>query len=300
VPGQPTAAAASQRKTSEVMQEQLALLLVRYGEAHPDIIRLRADIEKVKRIEEERQASSTGDASKGTQVAPEDPAKGLSAATGAVTRQALGREPAEFAHTREQVAGLRAQILGSDKEILDRKAEQLQILHDLDQDQRRMEKLPVREQEMAQITRDYEMSKLNYKSLLDKKMAAEMSLDMERRQQSERFLVVDRAQLPEKPIKPKRPALYADAAALALVLGLTVGFVAELRRNVFLGEWELPEGTPVLARLPYIEISAVSDQKKPVSPNRWFSRKKPLANAMTSLYLAGAASAWLNFWLKRQ
>ena len=318
---QPTGAAASQRKTSEVMQDQLALLLVRYGEAYPDVVRLRADIEKIKHIEDERQASSAADAAKGMPVPAEEAAKGLSAGTGATSKAALtvagettkggtpatgaatrpaplGREPAEFAHTRQQVAGLKAQIQGSEKEIQDRQAEQLRILHDLDQDQRRMEKLPVREQEMAQITRDYEMSKLNYRSLLDKKMAAEMSLDMETRQQSERFTVVDRAQLPEKPIKPKRPVMYAGATALALVLGLIVGFVAELRRNVFLGEWELPGGTPVLARLPYIEIPAVSEQKKPAR-TRWFSRRKGLANAVTSLFLVGSAGIWLTSWLQR-
>jgi polysaccharide biosynthesis transport protein len=291
--GQPGPAGAKQKKTSEVMQDQLALLLVRYPEAYPDVIRLRADIEKVKSLEKERQASSSEDAARA------DTGKGAPATGGAATKLPAPHEPAEFAHTREQVAGLKAQIQASDKEIQDRKAEQAQILRDLDQAQHRMEKLPVREQEMAQITRDYEISKENYKSLLDKRMAAEMSLDMERRQQSERFTVVDRAQLPEKPIKPKRPALYAGAVAMALVLGLVAGFAAELRCNVFLGEWELPEGTPVLARLPYIEIPATSEQKKSPSRRRWFSRRKGLANVVTSLFLVGAASGWLSSWIHR-
>jgi len=130
------------------------------------------------------------------------------------------------------------------------------------------------------------MSKENYKSLLDKKMAAEMSLNMERRQQSERFVVLDRAQLPEKPVKPKRPALYAGGTAAALLLALLVGFVAEMRQNVLLGEWELPPGTPVLARLPYIEV--VIDPGPTKSKSRgWFSRKKELAK-VTSPVLARA------------
>ena len=45
-----------------------------------------------------------------------------------------------------------------------------------------------------------------------------------------------------------------------LALGLVVGFSAELRQNVVLGEWELPEGTPVLARLPFIEVPLASDR----------------------------------------
>lgn len=172
-----------------------------------------------------------------------------------------------------------AQIKAAETEIETRKAEQQRILRELDLYQRRTENLPLREQEMARITRDYEMSKENYKSLLEKKMAAEMALDMERRQQSERFTVLDRARVPEKPVKPKRPQLYAAGTALSLALGLLVGFAAELRKNVVLGEWELPEGTPILARLPHIEVSIRPAEAKSKAQGRWFWRKKALADS---------------------
>ena len=66
-----------------------------------------------------------------------------------------------------------------------------QILKAIELYQARMEQLPVREQETAALTRDYEMSKTNYKSLLDKKLAAGMATDMEKRQQGERFTMLD-------------------------------------------------------------------------------------------------------------
>jgi polysaccharide chain length determinant protein (PEP-CTERM system associated) len=274
LPGQP--AGAKQRKTSEVLEEQLAVLRGRYSDTHPDVIRLRADIEKVKRIEEQRQDES-----------PVEETASAQPKSGTTRKAPAPPEPVEFAHTRQQIAGLKTQISVSDKEVEDRKAEQARILKDFDQYQRRMEKLPVREQEMAGITRDYEMSKENYKSLLDKKMAAGMALDMEKRQQSERFTVVDRAQLPQKPIKPNRPLLYAGAAGLGLALALAAGFALELRRNVFLGEWELPAGTTILARLPFIEVAEVPGEKKSPARGRWFRRGKALANAsVTSSLLA--------------
>jgi uncharacterized protein involved in exopolysaccharide biosynthesis len=266
LPGQP--ATPPNVKTSESLEVQLALLRASFGEKHPEVIRLRTELENVKRVEG-RQAANAG-------AAPNPPAGG-----GATVNRRPGtllREPPEFARTREQLASLRAQIQGSDAELENRKAEQQRILGDLDLYQRRIERLPVREQEMAQVTRDYEMSKENYKSLLDKKMDAEMSLNMERRQQSERFVVLDRAQLPEKPIKPNRPALYAGGTVAALLLALLVGFVAELRQNVLLGEWELPPGTPVLARLPYIEVAIDSGQTKSKSRG-WLSRRKEPASA---------------------
>ena len=208
-------------------------------------------------------------------------------------------EPVEFTHTRLQIAELQAQIKAADKEILDREAEQRNILAQLGSFQKRLDSLPVREQEMAGLTRDYQMSKENYASLLDKKMAADMALDMERRQQSERFEVLDRAQVPQKPIKPKRPQLYAGGTALGLALALALGLIAELRRNVVLGEWELPAGTPILARLPYIEVTAGSGRTKTPERGRWFSRRKELAHGVTALFLAGGASAWLHSFLHR-
>ncbi len=261
-PGDPAAVAA--RPRSEVLQQQLDLLRARYSDNHPDVIRLRADLENVKRAEEEEQKADT--------------AAKVSKPAGSTPREEPvppARETPELARTREQMAGLTAQIKVTEKELDDRKAEQQRIMQDINVYQARIERLPVREQEMAQITRDYEMSKENYKSLLDKKTAAEMALDMERRQQSERFTVLDRAQVPAVPVKPKRPMLYALASGGSLVLALLVGLGLELRQNVFLGEWELPEGTIVLARLPHIAIPASSTQAQ----SHEMSRGKRLAGA---------------------
>ena len=287
VGGQPSPATLD--KTLEAMEIQLALLRSRLTETHPEVVRMRTAVEQLKISGGKRQAANAAAADK---KAAEDATLKRPAAP-------TLREPPEIARTREQLAGLRAQIKGSDSELEHRTAEQQRILRDIDLYQRRIERLPVREQEMAQITRDYEMSKENYKSLLDKKMAAEMSLNMERRQQSERFVVLDRAQLPEKPIKPKRPLLYAGGSVAALVLALILGFVAELRKNVFLGEWELPAGTPVLARLPYIEVSIPPEQTKSKSRG-WFRGRKKLASAtVASLLLARAVITGVNSVLDR-
>jgi polysaccharide chain length determinant protein (PEP-CTERM system associated) len=263
--------APQQKKPSETLQEELEVLRARYLENHPDVIRMKAEIEKVKRSEQQQSATNSALAAAS--------AKQLADAASRRQPSASMREPSEIARTREQLEGLRSQIRGSDKELEDSKAEQQRILRDLNMYQDRMERLPVREQEMAQITRDYEMSKENYKSLLDKKLAAEMALDMERRQQSERFTVLDRAQVPGKPVKPNRQQLYAVGSGLALVVALIAGFSAEMRQNVVLGEWELPEGTVVLAQLPYIEASPFSDRSKQKALSRRFSRRKALADA---------------------
>jgi succinoglycan biosynthesis transport protein ExoP len=53
---------------------------------------------------------------------------------------------------------------------------------------------------VAELTRNYETSRQNYQSLLDKTLSAGMSQDLERRQQAERFIVLDTAKTPAKPV----------------------------------------------------------------------------------------------------
>src|ERR1019366_2672723 len=109
---------------------------------------------------------------------------------------------------RERLSDTQAKIVQAEKELDYRLQEQQRISREMISTQARMGNLPLREQEMAQITRDYEISKTNYRSLLDKKNAAEMSFDMEQREKSERFEIADHAVVPEKPISPNRPLLY--------------------------------------------------------------------------------------------
>jgi len=239
--------AGSYKKTSEVLEAQLAELLTRVTEKHSDVIKLRAAIEAAKQQEELEQS----------------------------------RESA-----------LKAEIELTEKQAKDGMADQQRILREISLYQRRIEQLPVRQQEMEQLTRDYEMSKTNYKSLLDKKMAAEMALDMERRQQSERFTIMDRAQLPEKPIKPKRQLLYAGGSVIGLIVAVLLGLGMELRHNVILGEWELKDNVPVLARLPRFTLPVRGQNARPARRGLFGRfRNRSLSSASAAcLVLAGIAT----------
>jgi uncharacterized protein involved in exopolysaccharide biosynthesis len=131
----------------------------------------------------------------------------------------------------------------------------------------RIERLPLREQEINRITRDYEISKGNYQALLAKKLAAEMATDMERRQKSERFTIIDPARPPLRPFARNRRMLYAGGSLVGLALGLGLAFANEFRRNVLLGDWEFPRGTVVLASLPRIRTQSAGRFRRMIA--RW-------------------------------
>ena len=78
----------------------------------------------------------------------------------------------------------------------------------------RLDAIPVREQEIASLTRDYEMSKAHYSQLLDRELSAETATQLEVRQKGEKF-EVGTAMPADKPSRPNRK-LY-DAGAPSLV-----------------------------------------------------------------------------------
>jgi polysaccharide biosynthesis transport protein len=256
------------------MEKQLAALRLRYGDLYPDVRKLQGQIDQLKAdaakqepaqvdtgqegsASQEASTSKEATSSQEAELSQEDATKpsNVPATSAPATKSQPKSVKSVVAsvQTSQQIAALKLGIDRADKELEFRKKEEAQIVESMNQIQRRLNNLPVREQEMAQITRDYEISKENYKSLLDKKISAEMASDMEQTQKSERFQVLDPARVPEKPFKPKRGMLDAMGCLVALAVGLLLGFGWEYKQNLFLGEWELPAHVPVLARIPHMD-----------------------------------------------
>ena len=225
-------------KKSELLKQQYDALLVRYQPSYPDLVSLKAEIERQKKIEDQEAAKA----------AANKPAPGTPAAP--APSPALSRDLLQ-AHERVEI--IKSQLGLADRELTTRNADRTQILKQMSTYQARIEKLPLREQEMAGVTRDYEISRANYKSLLDKKLAAGMASDMERRQQGERFTLLDPARVPEKPVRPNRWLFSLAGCGGALLLALGIGWAREANKNQILGEWEIVTDLPVLGRVPFID-----------------------------------------------
>jgi hypothetical protein len=124
----------------------------------------------------------------------------------------------------------------------------------------------MREQELSELTRDYEISKEHYRSLLDKTFSAEMATELERRQQGERFTILDEARAPERPFKPNRLALMF--ASLVAGLGCSIGMVLvrEAVRGTIKAERELkallPATVSFLGSVPSIETNTDRRQRR--------------------------------------
>lgn len=121
--------------------------------------------------------------------------------------------------------------------------------------QRRIEETPRREQELTLLTRDYDLMKANYQSLLDKKIQAQMAENLERKQQGEQFKVLDPARLPEKPVKPDRNRILLIGAFIGLALGVGLTWFRESLDRSFhtVSEVEHYLGISVIATIPNLK-----------------------------------------------
>jgi polysaccharide chain length determinant protein (PEP-CTERM system associated) len=152
------------------------------------------------------------------------------------------------------------------KELERHRAQQAALEQEIASYQSKVDSVPVLETQLTELTRNYETSRQNYQSLLDKRMSAGMSQDLERKQQAEHFIVLDEAKTPEKPIRPRRMLLMFGATLGSLLLTL----VAILGVHMLLGRIDseaqlrslLPETVPVLGTIPPIVSQAERRAKR--------------------------------------
>jgi len=121
--------------------------------------------------------------------------------------------------------------------------------------QTRIEETPKREQELILLTRDYDLEKANYQSLMNKKIQSQMAENLERKQQGEQFKILDPARTPVKPIKPDREKILLIGAFIGLVAGLGLTWFRETLDQSFHSEADLEAylGLPILAVVPNLK-----------------------------------------------
>jgi len=180
----------------ERLRSELAELRLRYQDQHPEVQRKIAEIA---RLEKEEAGTAQREAQPGS-----GSAKAAVVPTG--HNPSVSDQVADDAASAEgsRIDLLKSQLNLATREVDALEARRQRIIQEVADVQGRVQKLPIREQQLASITRDYETSKTNYHSLLDKKLAADMAENMERWQKAERFVMLDEARVPKSRSARKR------------------------------------------------------------------------------------------------
>jgi protein tyrosine kinase modulator len=117
----------------------------------------------------------------------------------------------------------------------------------------RINNVPGAEVQLGAIERDYQTKKTAYDSLLQQQLKISLGADAASQQQGETIEVVDAANLPSKPVAPKRFVLSGIGLAVGLGLGLLLTGIFEVPRLLTIqtsDDVRHYTGLPVLIAVP--------------------------------------------------
>lgn len=262
-----------------ILQNQFASVSGQYAPDHPDVRRLKREIEALKK-ETGGDVASVDDSAKELEEARNRYAslrekyaddhpdvqrqKRVLASLEEAWKESKARQPAKPEPTghktaqaraesqvavtlRGQLEGIEAQMKGlrQQRKDLQTKTRQLEV---------RVEQSPVVEKDYQDLVRDYDNAMLRYRELKSKQMQAEVAQSLERERKGERFSLIDPAQLPEKPTSPNRPAILALGLVLSLGGGFGLGILRGVMDPTVRGSRQLQRlvQAPMLGAIPYV------------------------------------------------
>jgi uncharacterized protein involved in exopolysaccharide biosynthesis len=137
--------------------------------------------------------------------------------------------------------------------------------------QARLNDEPVREQQLADLTRGYDQSKANYDDLLKKENESKMATSMEEMEKGERFRMIDPPSLPLKPDFPNRLKFCGVGLGLGLVLGIIVAAGVEFMddRLHSVSEIKALVSMKVLSEIPAILTPSDEQKSRKLLGLRW-------------------------------
>ncbi len=219
----------------EKLRAQLADLRARYTDRHPDVRKVKDQIADMEKLRAQFLASNS--------AKTPDSASSASAAaqTGDPTQASM------LAQVQSQLRSNQVEITNRERSVADLKAK-------INDYQGRLNQEPIREQQLADLTRGYDQQKANYDDLLKKKNESAMATSMELLQQGERFRVLDPPSAPEKPEFPNRLKFCGIGLGVGLAFGVVVAGAFEMLDGRMYSEKEIRKTLPadVIAEIPVI------------------------------------------------
>lgn len=176
----------------------------------------------------------------------------------------IARGPSKDDLEDEVVASsdLDSQLRTIDAEIKVRRQRSAELEGQIKALEQRIEALPIREQELSVLLRDYENTNKQYQMLLANKESAKITEHLEKRQKGEQFRILDPANLPIKPVKPNPVKVFFGGIFAGLVLGGGTVWWLDFRNLPFRRpeEVEAVVGLPMLASIPRMFTLGGDDQ----------------------------------------
>lgn len=257
----------------KMLKTDLAAAQARYAPDHPDVLRLKREIEglekqsgAVSQAQEQaremtRLRTELAEARKKYSEDHPDVARLTRqlAAMEVSLRETPSPETAVAAEKPDNPAflSLQAQLEGVKSDLRANFKKRDELRGKIVSYEKRISQTPQVEREYLELRRDYENSQLKYREIKAKQMEAQVGQEMEKERKGERFTLIDPPQLPEEPVKPRRLVIVILGFLMSLGGGVGFVLVAEtLDRSVRSPRAvaALLGGAP-LSVIPYVENS---------------------------------------------
>ena len=223
-------------KGASDLREAIDSLLLKYTDKHPDVLKLKVRLKKLEsKIEKNKQEKAKK---------PEEKEE-------TDTNEISGHDFTKWQYE--------SRIKELNKEIK-RVSEDIKILEKMmEKYQKRVDETPKREQELQALNRDYKNIQAIYTSLLDRKLEAEISVNMEKKQKGEQFRILDQAKVPQKPVSPNVKKSFIMFLGLGFVSSGGICFLLLLTDNKIRSSEDIEKITelPIL-----VEISPITGKKQ--------------------------------------
>lgn len=204
-------------------KQELAAARQKYTDSHPEVVRLQGDV--------------------------------------AALQQEVSTEPkisGDGAATASQAETYKSQLASVDQEIKERTSRDAELQGQIRSLQGRVNVTPEVEAEFADLNRDYQVMQKNYQTLLEKQNQSGMAQELEHREQSEQFRVLDPANFPTAPYSPNMLLLNGGGFVAALFLGLGLCLMIEIKDTTIhdAGDIEQYLNVPLISSIPAIGAGA--------------------------------------------
>ncbi len=201
-------------------RQALEALLISLTPKHPDAVRLQGEVEKIEAKVAEERARVEAEKAKALAAIPPPPPAPEPAAPAPeppAPSQSSAEPPLRYPAMYER---LKADLARTDADIVRLSAQTGEIQGAIEGLQGRVAATPARQLQLQQLSEDYDNLKGVLEGLINKKLQADLSENLERKQKGEQFKILDPANLPVKPFSPNRQRVVAMGLLVGLILGL--------------------------------------------------------------------------------
>jgi len=257
-------------------------LLARYSAEHPDVIRMKREIEgleqetgsvdssaeQLKQIEALRGELATLRKKYADQhpdiIKLERQIKALESSVSSTPKISSLASAAADNPDNPAYIQLAAQIEAADTEIRSLKAKKQRLNERLADYEQRLVETPQVDREYRTLARDLQNAIDEYQNVHTKQISAQIAQQLEQESKGERFVIVEPPILPEEPVSPNRPAILFLSFVLALGCGIGYAAVAESLDGSVRGGKSLflAVGAAPLAVIPYLETDTEASRRK--------------------------------------